>query len=86
MIVLLSETASESERAVGGKAKTLGRLIDAGHRVPEGFCVGVRAYERFIASGDRLNLPIALRRPGPTARCQLKPCFPCTVVAVIPCA
>jgi pyruvate,water dikinase len=34
---------------VGGKAARLGSLIQAGFRVPRGFCITTRAYEQFIA-------------------------------------
>lgn len=52
VVVSLSEAGSEPERVVGGKARMLGRLIEAGHRVPDGFCISVGAYERYFASAD----------------------------------
>ncbi|NNF13205.1 MAG: hypothetical protein HKN72_08280 [Gemmatimonadetes bacterium] len=50
MIVWLSNAGAEAEHVVGGKARMLGRLLDAGHRVPAGFCITVEGYERFVAS------------------------------------
>jgi len=38
-----------SVSSVGGKAANLGRLIQAGLRVPDGFCITVAGYERFTA-------------------------------------
>lgn len=34
---------------VGGKAARLGSIIQAGFRVPRGFCITTRAYEQFVA-------------------------------------
>jgi pyruvate,water dikinase len=52
MIVPLSEAAGNDETLLGGKAHALGRLIDAGYRVPDGFCITVTAYERFLEEAD----------------------------------
>jgi pyruvate,water dikinase len=43
---------SMDERMVGGKAANLGRLIAAGHAVPDGFVVTDRACRLFIAAAD----------------------------------
>jgi len=48
LIVPLSEAAHYDETAIGGKALSLGRLIDAGYRVPPGFCIAASAYEQFL--------------------------------------
>ncbi len=37
----------------GGKGANLGELIDAGFPVPPGFCVKVRAFEKFLEPGER---------------------------------
>ncbi|MHC4127051.1 MAG: PEP/pyruvate-binding domain-containing protein [Planctomycetota bacterium] len=52
VIVPLAEAGDCEEGLVGGKARTLGRLIDAGYRVPDGFCINVRAYDRLVESAD----------------------------------
>jgi pyruvate,water dikinase len=48
-IVPLVGAAGAGDGLVGGKAARLGSLIQAGFRVPRGFCITTRAYERFIA-------------------------------------
>jgi phosphohistidine swiveling domain-containing protein len=48
-IVPLAEAALAGDGLVGGKAASLGSLIQAGFRVPRGFCITTRAYEQFIA-------------------------------------
>jgi phosphohistidine swiveling domain-containing protein len=48
-IVPLAEAAGAGDGLVGGKAARLGSLIQAGFRVPRGFCITTRAYEQFIA-------------------------------------
>ena len=52
LILSLTEAAARTDAEVGGKARGLARLMSAGYRVPAGFCVGVAAYERFVASND----------------------------------
>jgi pyruvate,water dikinase len=47
-IVPLAEAAGAGDGLVGGKAASLGSLIQAGFRVPRGFCITTRAYEQFI--------------------------------------
>ena len=51
-IVPLAESAAAGDGLVGGKAARLGSLIQAGFRVPRGFCITTRAYEQFIADAD----------------------------------
>ncbi len=48
-IVPLAEAALAGDGLVGGKAASLGSLIQAGFRVPRGFCITTLAYEQFIA-------------------------------------
>jgi pyruvate,water dikinase len=48
-IVPLVGAAGAGDRLVGGKAARLGSLIQAGFRVPRGFCITTRAYEQFTA-------------------------------------
>lgn len=52
LVVPLAAAGQQESHQVGGKARTLGRLIGAGFRVPKGFCITVDAYERFIAASD----------------------------------
>lgn len=46
----LSELPNQSLTAVGGKACNLGKLIDAGIPVPDGFCLTTTAFRRFLDS------------------------------------
>jgi len=39
-------------REIGGKAVSLGRLIGAGFRVPDGFVVTTAAYREFLQHND----------------------------------
>ncbi len=62
-IVLLAEAAGAGGGLVGGKAARLGSLIQAGFRVPRGFCITTRAYEHFIAeAGLRARIAMELGR------------------------
>ncbi len=69
-IVPLTQAGNFAEKQIGGKARTLGRLIAAGYRVPDGFCIDVRAYERFIEStGLSVKIQMELaRKPLSTMR------------------
>ena len=58
-IVPLADAALAGDGLVGGKAARLGSLIDAGFRVPRGFCITTRAYEQFIAEAG-LSAHIAM--------------------------
>jgi pyruvate,water dikinase len=51
-IVPLAGAAAAGDRLVGGKAARLGSLVQAGFRVPRGFCITTRAYERFVAEAS----------------------------------
>lgn len=48
-IVSLAAAADCEDELVGGKAAKLAQLRRAGFRVPNGFCVTTKAYERFVA-------------------------------------
>jgi phosphoenolpyruvate synthase/pyruvate phosphate dikinase len=48
-IVPLAEAAGAGDPLVGGRAARLGSLIQAGFRVPRGFCITTSAYERFVS-------------------------------------
>ncbi len=64
-IVSLAEAARAGDGLVGGKAAHLGSLIQAGFRVPRGFCITTAAYEQFIAEAG-LSSYVAMelgRRP-----------------------
>ena len=52
LIVPLAAAGNRESDLIGGKGRTLGRLIEAGFRVPDGFCITVEAYERFVAAHD----------------------------------
>lgn len=53
MVVALEDVDAADIAGVGGKAVNLGILTAAGFRVPVGFCVTTRAYERAVA--DRVE-------------------------------
>jgi pyruvate,water dikinase len=62
-IVPLAQAADAGDGLVGGKAARLGSLIDAGFRVPRGFCITTRAYEQFVAeAGLSRHLAMELGR------------------------
>jgi pyruvate, water dikinase len=48
----LGEVGARDRAAVGGKAASLGELLRAGIRVPDGFVVTVRAFERALRALD----------------------------------
>jgi pyruvate,water dikinase len=52
LVVPLRESASIGDGRVGGKAVNLARLIEGGHRVPEGFCITTAAYELFLGQSS----------------------------------
>jgi len=52
LILDLEQAVGAPEAEIGGKARGLGRLIAAGHRVPPGFCLTSRAYDDFVAQGS----------------------------------
>ena len=47
-VVPLEELVADDEARTGGKAAKLGQLMRAGFRVPGGFAIPTRAYERFV--------------------------------------
>jgi pyruvate,water dikinase len=51
-VVQLPQAASFGEEQVGGKAANISRLHQAGYVTPEGFCVTVSAYERFLRTNQ----------------------------------
>lgn len=57
-VVPLSRAAALGDAMVGGKACRLAQLMSSGFCVPDGFCITVRAYERFLF-GNRLDKIIA---------------------------
>ena len=69
-VIALTELDPADLDRIGGKAAGLGRLIAAGERVPEGFCLTTEAYEAgriprdevaaaYAALGD--DVPVAVR-------------------------
>jgi pyruvate,water dikinase len=48
LLIPLYDTANCDEKLVGGKAAKLSRLVQAGYRVPNGFCVTASAYQAFV--------------------------------------
>ncbi len=44
-VIALSEITAATVELVGGKAAGLGRLIERGERVPDGFCLTTTAYQ-----------------------------------------
>ncbi len=56
LVVALPEAAALGEPRVGGKANVLSRLIEAGYRVPGGFCVTADAYDLFVSSRGLANV------------------------------
>jgi len=47
-IVTLADADAVDPAFIGNKAANLARLIQAGHHVPDGFCLTTAAYQRFI--------------------------------------
>jgi rifampicin phosphotransferase len=61
----LDRVAPDEAPLVGGKALALARLVQAGLRVPRGFCITTAAYRHFVARtelGDRIRIELA-RKP-----------------------
>jgi pyruvate,water dikinase len=50
-VIPLSQAAAAGDALVGGKGAKLSRLMQAGYRVPNGFCVTIDAYRRFVDTG-----------------------------------
>lgn len=51
LTVSLSNAAGGEEKVIGGKAAKLAQLVQAGYRVPNGFCITIDAYYQFIKAG-----------------------------------
>jgi pyruvate,water dikinase len=51
LAIPLADAASIGDQWVGGKAARLSQLIAAGYRVPDGFCLTIHAYRRFLEAG-----------------------------------
>src|ERR1700758_2478285 len=66
-IIPLSECSNEPAGLVGAKARTLGRLLEAGLPVPDGICVTTSAF-RVIRDSSSLgeDIEAALRRAEQT--------------------
>ncbi len=47
----LSNAAGIDEKVFGGKSAKLAQLVQAGYRVPDGFCITIDAYFQFIKAG-----------------------------------
>jgi pyruvate,water dikinase len=56
LIIPLAEAWESEDALVGGKARSLGRLMAAGYRVPAGFCIATPAYERFLEAGGLADI------------------------------
>jgi len=50
--IMLRLDQARVEREVGGKAFTLARLRQEGHRVPDGFVITTAAFEQFLSHSD----------------------------------
>ncbi len=61
-VIRFTDPASDQRELVGGKGANLGRLVQAGFRVPPGFAVTTAAYRNFMAStglGDEIARIVA---------------------------
>ncbi len=69
-VIPLAEASGEAQGLIGGKAATLASLLRTGVPVPRGFCVTVRAYERFIEDSglaDTIRMELG-RKPLESSR------------------
>ena len=55
-VIPLAEAVEGDERHIGGKGAKLAQLGRAGFRVAGGFCVTTLAYERFLETGNLINV------------------------------
>ncbi len=55
-LIPLQDVTARDERLIGGKAAKLARLLQAGFRVPGGFCITTPAYEHFLTRGNLVDL------------------------------
>src|SRR5210317_1207427 len=46
--ILLSKALDIDEKIIGGKAGKLAKLAHAGLQIPDGFCISIDAYQRFV--------------------------------------
>jgi hypothetical protein len=67
LIYPLDRTARLDESLAGGKAVVLGGLIEAGYRVPLGFCIAETGYEQFVERSG-LTAPDCKHRPAAALR------------------
>jgi pyruvate,water dikinase len=56
LVIPLTKAASLGNEWIGGKAAGLSGLIAAGYRVPDGFCITIQAYRRFVEDGGLKNI------------------------------
>jgi pyruvate,water dikinase len=55
-LIPLQDAAARDERLIGGKAAKLARMLQAGFRIPGGFCITTSAYEHFLTQGNLVDL------------------------------
>jgi phosphoenolpyruvate synthase/pyruvate phosphate dikinase len=66
-VISLAEVADADEPLVGGKAARLATLARAGFAVPEGFCLTIEAYQRFLTAahlGDLIGMELGRKAFG----------------------
>lgn len=66
-VILLTEVTDADEPQVGGKAARLAALTRAGFAVPEGFCLTIKAYQRFLKAshlGDVIRMELGRKAFG----------------------
>jgi len=64
MLVVPLDAAATDLETVGGKGRSLSRLLAAGYRVPPGFVVASSAYRRFVADHGLEARIVDLARPA----------------------
>ena len=63
MYTVAFDVADNSLDVLGGKGRSLSRLVNAGFDVPDGFLVTTSAYRRFVDANDLKATILALARP-----------------------
>ena len=66
-VISLAEVRDTDEPLVGGKAARLATLSRAGFAVPDGFCLTIEAYQRFLTSahlGDMIRMELGRKAFG----------------------
>jgi phosphohistidine swiveling domain-containing protein len=66
-VISLEEVRDTDEPLVGGKAARLATLSRAGFAVPDGFCLTIEAYQRFLTSahlGDMIRMELGRKAFG----------------------